>query len=1263
MRRKLKSIGLFFAVILLAVALSLVGLRSAWFKNQLREDLCKRLSSRFRGSIELGRIDAIHPNSVEVSNLVVILDADTVAVLPKLRVGFRPQGLLSKKISVTEIRADSLEFRLEPGDDGRLNVVTAVTAADPSTESGGEGGWTIDVADLVIRGGRAVIDLDRDGSRPPIRVSAFDLRGSFSRDPARLRAGVAEFRCTLQEPRVTVSRCSGVLEQKAGLWTLVDLVIETPANAIRGHGTWSVLDDSSRRFEFTTGLVEFSEFASLLGLQPVAAHPSIHVTGEFRKHALMFTLEAIENDAHLRLDGQVDKQDHTYNASGSMQGMVLDRWIPVTMPATLINGTFTVSGSDFGGSWRPANGGVALSQTTFDRFHVDSLNAAGSMMEDHLSASVRLAAEFGALSGTLVLRDLDGSRSFTTDASFRRVDPSKLSNRYPWEGRLNGRLHVAGSGLTIPAIEAVGTIDLADSKIGSVEFDSARAGLRYARQQLQVDRLWVSSPAGDVRMSGSYGNSAFAARGSVRLEDAAALPFAFGGEPLGGTGRIDLAVSGASDSIRGQAAFQIAAARVATITAGALTGRVSVSGAPKLATARVELQADSLRIGDLAIGSAGGAGAYDHDRVSGALSWEDDRIPSGAIEFDARLRPTWILSLPRIELDLGGVKWIGQSGPIEFDPSRREYAIHEVDLGSNGGRIRLSGSGQDHHLTQAEVIVTDLDLKMLAAAFDTSLALSGRVDGELRGSGNLNHPSVMGRFQVSDAAYRGSRGDLRIDGSYGDSRLESTVTLSDSAGSDLRLTLDLPLAAPGQGIRGALDPNGPMEISLGAQRHDIAWMSGLVGARTRGFLSSDLSVRGTLNQPQIHGAFTLDEGALESATLGFDVVGVTLHATGSGGQLLLDSLTMGSGTRRFRGHGAIALGKDIVAGSIDSLRLALDATQFQVLAGKKLDIAVDSHLDLEIHAKALTVNGNVDLVRTRIYLPAILGAAPPAKPADLPMLVLATAPLDTVLADTTAAMKRQSKYYRDALGKVRVTIPRGTWLYGPAMNVEISGVVEVIKTGPEVELFGVVEVKRGSYTVLGKSFQIEAGEIEFKGGPKVDPVLRLTLLHDFRTPTREKKQLRLDIGGEVSNPDLRFMFEDREISQADALSYILFGQSKDELTVSQQSSLGGNENQFGKNLAADALAAQMSSALASGVGMDVVELKGDENWSKASLTAGMYVGDDLYISYEQGFGDYNSNETAPRFFTVEYELIRALSLQLISGNEQSSSIGLVFIIE
>ena len=162
MRRKLKTAGVISGAFVLVVVALVVVLHSAWWRNRLREDFVKRLSSQFRGTIQLGRIDAIGWKSVEISDLVVTLDADTVAILPRLRVDLETRSLFSRKVSITKVEADSLRLWIQRTESGSLNVAAAFMNPDsvlaPVTEGGGSR-WTTDLANLVIRGGQAVIDL------------------------------------------------------------------------------------------------------------------------------------------------------------------------------------------------------------------------------------------------------------------------------------------------------------------------------------------------------------------------------------------------------------------------------------------------------------------------------------------------------------------------------------------------------------------------------------------------------------------------------------------------------------------------------------------------------------------------------------------------------------------------------------------------------------------------------------------------------------------------------------------------------------------------------------------------------------------------------------------------------------------------------------------------------------------------------------------------------------------------------------------------
>ena len=79
-----------------------------------------------------------------------------------------------------------------------------------------------------------------------------------------------------------------------------------------------------------------------------------------------------------------------------------------------------------------------------------------------------------------------------------------------------------------------------------------------------------------------------------------------------------------------------------------------------------------------------------------------------------------------------------------------------------------------------------------------------------------------------------------------------------------------------------------------------------------------------------------------------------------------------------------------------------------------------------------------------------------------------------------------------------------------------------------------------------------------------------------------------------------------------------------------------------------------TSTFGDALGLDVIEIDGSESWKQATLTAGKYLTDDLYVSYERDIGSSETNEVDPRIVTMEYQLTKFLFFQLVEGNDKTT---------
>jgi translocation and assembly module TamB len=231
------------------------------------------------------------------------------------------------------------------------------------------------------------------------------------------------------------------------------------------------------------------------------------------------------------------------------------------------------------------------------------------------------------------------------------------------------------------------------------------------------------------------------------------------------------------------------------------------------------------------------------------------------------------------------------------------------------------------------------------------------------------------------------------------------------------------------------------------------------------------------------------------------------------------------------------------------------------------------------------------------------------------------------------------------------------------MRAEIGGELEVVKEGEEFEVFGSIRVFRGNYDLYGKRFTIEQGTLTFNGGAEVNPTLEIDAVYVFRTPSREKKQLMLAITGEALTPVLEFSLDGAQISEGDALSYIIFGRNLSQLTSGQRSAMaadGRSKEDVARGAITNLFAGRLSEALGSRLNLDVIEIDAQSDWKSASFVVGKYLTNDLFVSYQRGIGTTrDQDELVPEIVTLEYELSRYIYLQLVAADARNSGFDVI----
>lgn len=360
--------------------------------------------------------------------------------------------------------------------------------------------------------------------------------------------------------------------------------------------------------------------------------------------------------------------------------------------------------------------------------------------------------------------------------------------------------------------------------------------------------------------------------------------------------------------------------------------------------------------------------------------------------------------------------------------------------------------------------------------------------------------------------------------------------------------------------------------------------------------------------------------------------------------------------------GEVNFSSDFYKGNIRESKIDISFDKFNPFNHKQFNMQLSGNGSLQGKTGDVVFESDLTIPQSEFNLPAILRIFGKFNVPDMPTPILMREMAenaqtgDSLHINETAQIKadipKVPAYFDRLKGKAHIRIPKNTWIKSEDMRIELSGDLELIKSNEFFEVFGTVDVVRGQYDLMGKTFIIDKGNITFQGGEEIMPQLDIVASYSFRNAQRVEQKLTANIAGEAEEPHIEFTLDGNAINEGDAISYILFGRSLDELSLAQQDNMQGSGGLAG-NALASVLSAQLTKFLGNKLNIDYIEINSSGSFDNASMEVGKYLTNDLFISYEQRIGQSNEDDLTDYEVKLEYEIFRFLFLQLNNSNRDS----------
>jgi len=511
------------------------------------------------------------------------------------------------------------------------------------------------------------------------------------------------------------------------------------------------------------------------------------------------------------------------------------------------------------------------------------------------------------------------------------------------------------------------------------------------------------------------------------------------------------------------------------------------------------------------------------------------------------------------------------------------------------------------------------------------LDIQGVTDITLRVTGRGAAPIIHGDVHARDLSYETWDLDQLLGSiDYRDQRAALDLRAWRDDLSVLIATGTVPIDLSLSGVDDRIPDDRTMDIRVVADSLPAAFAVTLLEdlEDVRGTVAGDFRIGGTLDDPSPTGTLTLRDAA-------WTVVPLGVRQTEVQGRFVLNPNGTVGIDARMRSGGILEATGSINVERLDDpgLDLLLRFNDFRAIRRRDMDGMVSGEVTLsgrfrEPVVEGLSSQGRGLTAVGDLYVEEFARSGLIVDLADPRFSEFVNKDFLTTAQPIIAASRNP---FMNALRvNVDLTVGRDTWLRSGDMNVEIGGNLRMNynREQRDLVLSGELQAIRGSYSTLGRRFDVQGGTVEFVGTPGVNPNLSIEAVTRVRRPDGDPLDIMATLTGTLTDPRVQLSSDEEAIAPSDLMSYLAFGRPSYALTsgqaqgVQEASALLDVAGSVGGGFLVGTVTSRISSLLGQRFGLDYFAINpgsvgvsgsaATAAWAQTTVELGGYLGEELF---------------------------------------------------
>jgi translocation and assembly module TamB len=844
---------------------------------------------------------------------------------------------------------------------------------------------------------------------------------------------------------------------------------------------------------------------------------------------------------------------------------------------------------------------------------------------------------------------------------------------------LNFRLHFQGEDRPTESNRLRITSEWERSFINQMTIDTLMTEVQFSGTEYQLDTLHFQTSAG---IFSGWGSGDIAANHllhyNFQLKDLKKITKLIGADTLAASGNLAGTFYGKPDSLKNDMTLNLYNIVYDEINIDSLAGTSKLILLNSDPTVSFNFTAEKLKAGGLKLDTLKISSLFDDNQLSSDIDIQFDPNLQSDLTAELKMDSLLVLSVPKINFKFLDEDWSGKLEKIIYDPSLEDIYVSGVNIkcitSEDDRNIFAEGKLSSAGTEDFKLGIRGVHPENILRYLDIYSLVKGRINFDLELKGTAEKPEFKGNLEFE----KGSVGSVNFQEmnswfDYAEDCFNFYYSLNFNGQDSLLAKGHLPLHLSLTDTLDMIDYQKSISLDIKSESIPVSLFLQNLKAfpETSGTLLCDFSFSNTLAHPEIRGFLQLIDGKIESPYWGIDYQDIDMRISANDNRFSLDQFEVKSADGNMTASGEIQLEYGEHADKVVYSNMNLLATNFNLLRHRDFEILISSDIKYQMENNKPTIGGYVTVNRSSFYLPTVLertgyvtSASAGIKPALIEARERRLGKNNSQLAKATEQAQTDTLAvpgFLDLLeGELEIRIDRNTWIRNPQLRVELGGKINMNVEKGDFSLRGPVDIVRGQYDLLGRRFVVNQGKIEFLGEELIKSPLSLEAEYVYRTVGREKRSLVVQISGNMEYPIINFLENNNPISQDDAISIVLYGRKKDELSFGSQSDLAemdGSTAAMGyvSNIVSDRLTRSVGDDLS----LDVIEVNATDKWQSANFVVGKYITEDIFVTYKREFGQNMDNNLNPETISMEYEIQRNFFFQMIQGNPQESGYDLL----